>query len=520
MSSAAWNPFTRRGDGEEGGKDAAGAAQADRGLRIGIFSFSSGEFNSRSHRLARSAVADGHEVTIYARSRRGLPAEELVGGYRIVRLPSPLSLLLPWGRRKRLDRRRSVSQAGPQPVAQAPKEGTPAASPSEHAASPGVRRKGHGKRGTGAARRSDRGSASRVRALLRPAAMATRPVRRFVVRVARRLIAPFKAFPLQPMAWAVALEDAVTPADIWHGMWGTSLPALGRVRARHGGRTIYDCRDILLRSREYEDMSRLPRRVLGMLERRWARACDAVITVNEPYAGIVQRLFDIEPPAVVMNCPERWDPPTPRPDRIRDALGIPATTGVVLYQGSLRRDRGIEQSLEAVLAVPDACLVLLGFGPDRDAYRAQAADERYRGRLHLLEGVAPVDLPEWTASADVMVMAIQPTSLNHRYTTPQKLFEAMAVGVPVVASDLPGMAPIVRETGCGELCDPRSPEAIAAALRRILGAPPEVRAAYGQRALDAAHATYNWESQLLLLGDVYARVLGREGAVTGRSDRN
>ena len=54
-------------------------------------------------------------------------------------------------------------------------------------------------------------------------------------------------------------------------------------------------------------------------------------------------------------------------------------------------------------------------------------------------------------------MAIQPTTLNHRYTTPQKLFESMAAGVPVVASDLPGMASIVRATGAGILCNPTSP---------------------------------------------------------------
>ena len=65
-------------------------------------------------------------------------------------------------------------------------------------------------------------------------------------------------------------------------------------------------------------------------------------------------------------------------------------------------------------------------------------------------------------------MPIQPTTLNHRLTTPNKLLEAIAVGVPVVASDLPGMAVIATESG-GELCDPEDPVSIAAAVRRILG---------------------------------------------------
>ena len=69
------------------------------------------------------------------------------------------------------------------------------------------------------------------------------------------------------------------------------------------------------------------------------------------------------------------------------------------------------------------------------------------------------------------------------------------------------MAPIVRATGGGELCDPASPASIADALRRILGASPDERAAYGRRALEAAHTTYNWEAQLQVLGEVYGRLL-------------
>ncbi len=56
-----------------------------------------------------------------------------------------------------------------------------------------------------------------------------------------------------------------------------------------------------------------------------------------------------------------------------------------------------------------------------------------------------------------MLMAIQPTTLNHRYTTPNKLWEAIAAGVPVVASDLPGHGAVVLETGCGELGRPDRP---------------------------------------------------------------
>ena len=91
--------------------------------------------------------------------------------------------------------------------------------------------------------------------------------------------------------------------------------------------------------------------------------------------------------------------------------------------------------------------------------------------MRLLPAVPPDDLLAWVVSADVVAMPIQPTTLNHRLTTPNKLFEAMAAGVPVVASDLPGMADIVRESGRGLLVDPTDPHGIAAAISRILDAP-------------------------------------------------
>jgi glycosyltransferase involved in cell wall biosynthesis len=105
-------------------------------------------------------------------------------------------------------------------------------------------------------------------------------------------------------------------------------------------------------------------------------------------------------------------------------------------------------------------------------------------------------------------MAIQPTTLNHRYTTPQKLFEALAAGVPVVASDLPGMADIVRASDAGVLCDATSPDSIAAAIKEVLDQPPAELAAMRERASLAARETYNWDRQVTTLFELYGRLLG------------
>jgi glycosyltransferase involved in cell wall biosynthesis len=428
--------------------------------RIAYLSYSSGEYDARALRMAESAVQAGWDVTVYARWHRGLAPVEERDGFRLVRAPKDWRYLVP-GLRRIVRRRYRAAMAR---------------KPSSSALG-------------GAAQNTSR---SRFR---------FRPLERW------HWWQRIREFPLQPMGWAIALEEVVEPADVWHGMWAGSLPALARLRRRHGGRTVYDSRDIFMHSRKFARLGRPGRNLLEWVERRWARRVDHVLTVNDAYAGLLVDQLHIPRPTVVMNCREIWTPPSPRPDLIREALGLPAETGIVLYQGFLTIERGIEQAMEAILQVPSAVLVLMGFGVLEEGLADQVTRPPYLGRVHLLPPVPPEALLRWSASADALIMAIQPTTLNHRYTTPQKLFESMAAGVPVVASDLPGMAPIVQATGAGVLCDPTSPASIAAAISSIMSATPEDRLALRQNALRAAHDEYNWEAQLGTLFDVYRHLL-------------
>jgi glycosyltransferase involved in cell wall biosynthesis len=308
---------------------------------------------------------------------------------------------------------------------------------------------------------------------------------------------------------------AVVPeVDLVHGMAYMGIPVALAVGRRRGAAVVYDARDIYV---DAGNLARLPRpfrAIVAARERRWARAAGRVVTVNRPYAEVMAERWDLPLPAIAMNCAYRTDPPDPPERRFHDRLGLPAAARVVLYQGGFSTGRGIEQLVAAIRDVPDAVLVLLGYGAmigelERLAADPALADPVLGRRVRIMPAVPPDALLGWVAAADVVAMPIQPSTLNHRLTTPNKLFEAMAVGVPVVASDLPGMAPIVRETGCGVVCDPTDPAAIAAAIASILDAPGDVRRAYRERALAAAHGTYCWERQVEVLLEEYGRLTGR-----------
>jgi glycosyltransferase involved in cell wall biosynthesis len=282
-----------------------------------------------------------------------------------------------------------------------------------------------------------------------------------------------------------------------------TLPVALRLRATRGGVVVYDSRDIHVESARF---ARLPgpwRRLLARTERRWARAADAVVTVSAPYAAVLRRTLGVEP-VIVMNGPVAWDPPDPPERRFHARLGLPASSRVVLHVGAIAPHRGIEELIAAIGLVDDAVLVIVGDGPGKARCQALAVASGHADRICFLPAAPPDELLPLNASADVSAVPIQGSTLNHRLTTPTKLFDAMGAGTPVVATNLPGMAEIVERTGFGVLCEASDPADLARALRAVVDAPPERRAELRAAALRAARGEYAWDRQVERLLRLYA----------------
>ena len=222
---------------------------------------------------------------------------------------------------------------------------------------------------------------------------------------------------------------------------------------------------------------------------------------------------------VVHNCVPAWSTPEPRPTLIRDALGISPAEPVVLYHGLLDANRGLETLCKAMLepGLERAHLVLLGFGQHREQLLDLASEPRFNGRVHVLDPVSPADLLPWVASADVGVMPNQPRSLNERLSTPNKLFESIAAGLPVVSSDFPERRRIIVEDPLGPLgavCDPTDPGALARAISSIVDLDAESRSDLRRRCAEAARLRWNWESEARSLLEGYRQIADRGDAVT------
>ncbi len=311
--------------------------------------------------------------------------------------------------------------------------------------------------------------------------------------------------------WADAVIAAAPETEVFHAKALIVLPVVRESARRLGGRFVYDVADYHTEAARLARMPGMVRELVRRRERTWARDAAGTLAVSDPVADLVQRRWGIPRPVILMNCPPAWRPDEPGPidsDVVRVAAGIDADRPLVLYQGGYSVDRGIEE-LVAAMEEPavrslGAVCAFMGFGRLDGWLREQAAARP--DRIVVLPPVPPDDLLPWTASADVTFVGQPPRTLNQRLNLPNKLFESLMAGVPVVVSANNAQCHLTSEEGVGACADIDSPRAIADALASILGQPADVRRDLRAHCRSVALERYSWERNVAGLTGLYRRL--------------
>jgi glycosyltransferase involved in cell wall biosynthesis len=343
-----------------------------------------------------------------------------------------------------------------------------------------------------------------------------------VVAVARKVRLPLAGAALLAIrwtAWATLAARAAGSAQILHAHdLSGALPALATLRTNPGAVLLYDSHEVFLESGRWAKSPAFIRRILAnRFEQPALRRAAALIAVNPQVIEELGKRYEIPGRQVVTyNCPPAWDP-EPRGTELRAAIGVGADAQVILYHGGFSAHRGLEELLVAIRdpRLARAHLVFLGYGPLEATLRAAAADPAYGGRVHVLKAVSPEVLDRWVSGADVGMCTVLPSTLNHRISTPNKLFESIGAGVPVVGSDFATMHDILLgdpDGPLGAVCDPTNAQAVATAIHSILSLSPSDRAALRARCIRAAAARWNWEAQAARLTELYTSLEAPEGA--------
>lgn len=235
--------------------------------------------------------------------------------------------------------------------------------------------------------------------------------------------------------------------------------AVGHTLAEEfGARLVYDSHELYCE----QEFSRGQQVSWAKVERRHIYACDCVITVNPSIAQELKARYGLAEVKVIYNA-ERAFPLGVRSWYLHDRFGIPRDHQVLLFQGGLSAGRNLTELVDAMalLAVPSVHLVILGDGQLSKILKDVITHRSLTTRVHLHPAVAQADLLSITQSADAGIIPYQAICLNNFYCTPNKLFEFVAAGLPILASDLPELRRLVVGNDIGQVFDLSASEKIA-----------------------------------------------------------
>jgi glycosyltransferase involved in cell wall biosynthesis len=246
------------------------------------------------------------------------------------------------------------------------------------------------------------------------------------------------------------------------------------------------------------------RRLARREARVWA-AAEGYVTITAALAAdLIRRLGTRTALAVIADGAR---PPEPVPPAI--AAGRPFT---VAYAGHLYPWKGVEVLIEALAQAPDATGVIVGGHerePDLDRVRALAASRGLSDRVTFTGLVPPFAVSAQLAAADVLVLPNPASAISTRFTSPLKLFEYMAAGRAIVASDLPAIREVIEHEVQALLVPPGDAGALAGAIRRLAD-DPALRDRLG-RAARARVADFTWDRRAERLEALLARVVDGRG---------
>ena len=224
------------------------------------------------------------------------------------------------------------------------------------------------------------------------------------------------------------------------------LPVATEIALRCGAKLVYDSHELYCE----QELSKREKQCWQRIEKKYIQYCDSVITVNPSIASELERLYDIKSVNVIYNAVSCSN--QPRKLRLYHAVfALPPERKILLFQGGLSSGRHLESLIIAMRFVhnPVVDLVVMGDGQLRKKLELIANLNGVKQKVYFHPAVAPDKLLDYTQSADAGIIPYQPTCLNNYYCTPNKLFEFIAAGIPILASDLPEIRNIVTRNSIG-----------------------------------------------------------------------
>jgi glycosyltransferase involved in cell wall biosynthesis len=178
---------------------------------------------------------------------------------------------------------------------------------------------------------------------------------------------------------------------------------------------------------------------------------------------------------------------------------------LILQGGGINIDRGGEELIKALNRIEKVSLIIVGSGDVLPVLKDAVNKINLSDRIRFIPNQSWNELIKYTKAADVGLSLDKDTNLNYRFSLPNKLFDYISAGIPVITSDLPEVKKIVEESGCGIIIQNVTPEEICKAiikLRDDLVLLNKLK----QNAVIASESL-NWDTESKKVIDFYRRIL-------------
>lgn len=243
----------------------------------------------------------------------------------------------------------------------------------------------------------------------------------------------------------------------------------------------------------------LRKRVQKVMERLLIRFVDETIVVNDAIARWYEREYGLRRVWTVRNVPYNRGSEISRTRLLREQFSLSEEDTVFLYLGGIFQGRGIPLLLEAFSGVgPGRHVIFIGYGELVPLVKEHA--ER-NAHIHYHDAVPPDMVQAFARGADVGLSLIENVCLSYYLCLPNKLFEYILSGLPVIVSDFPGMGAVIDEHGCGW----KAPHDANALRQLIQSIKPREVVEKRERAL-AARQSFGWHIEEQVLLQIYRQL--------------
>lgn len=229
-----------------------------------------------------------------------------------------------------------------------------------------------------------------------------------------------------------------------------------------------------------------------------------VMTVSESISKKYASEYGIEP-LVIRNCSRKSENLSPFS---REELNLRRDHLLLILQGTgINIDRGGEELIDAVHNTENISLLIVGGGDILESLIEKSSELGISGRVKFISKVPWETLMRYTRSADIGLSLDKNSNLNYSFSLPNKLFDYMSAGIPVIATDLPEIAKILKEYKCGILIPKPDPGEISKAIIDLRDN-PDFLAKLKRNSVKASEYL-NWENESLKVENLYKSIISK-----------